>query len=85
MDALEEFLTSSSHPVKIFIASRNDGDLKARYESGQHLEIQATDNQQDIEQFIKDKLDKSPQFRSKISSQTQIKIVSTFRKKSQAM
>ncbi|KAI8675457.1 hypothetical protein NCS57_00446900 [Fusarium keratoplasticum] len=85
MDALEEFLNSSSHPVKIFIASRNDGDLKARYESGQHLEIQATDNQQDIEQFIKDKLDKSPQFRSKISSQTQIKIVSTFRKKSQAM
>ncbi|RMJ06853.1 hypothetical protein CDV36_013538 [Fusarium kuroshium] len=85
MDALEEFLNSSSHPVKIFIASRNDTDLKARYESGQHLEIQATDNQQDIEQFIEDKLDKSPQFRSKISSQTQTKIVSTFKTKSQAM
>ncbi|KAM0425046.1 hypothetical protein ACHAPT_009848, partial [Fusarium lateritium] len=85
MDTLEEFLTTSSHPVKIFIASRNDADLKARYESGQHLEIQATDNQQDIEQFIEDKLDKSPQFRTKISTQTQIKIVSAFKKKSQAM
>ncbi|KAF4974626.1 hypothetical protein FZEAL_8485 [Fusarium zealandicum] len=85
LDILDELLSSSSHPIKIFIASRNDGDLKARYQEGRHLEIQATDNQGDIEQFVQDKLDKSPQFRDKISMETQQEVISVFRIKSQQM
>jgi ankyrin repeat domain-containing protein 50 len=85
MDVLDEIVVEALHPVKVFIASRNDGDLKARYAIGRHLEIRATDNQGDIEQFIMHRISRSPIFREKISPETQVKVVQTFRTKSQGM
>ncbi|GKZ33027.1 hypothetical protein AbraIFM66950_002744 [Aspergillus brasiliensis] len=48
----EDLLSSSTRPVKVFIASRPDKDVQQQVRSHPNIEVQATDNHQDIQAYI---------------------------------
>jgi hypothetical protein len=52
----------SSSLLKVFISSRPDRDIKHRFSSGHNKEIRATDNRDDIEKFVVEKLATSPKY-----------------------
>lgn len=85
MDVLDLVVEKTKQPVKIFIASRQDQDLKDRYKSRGYLEITAKDNQDDIEKFLLSKLEQSTFCRTKMSTQAREEILKVFQTKSQGM
>lgn len=50
--ALTKIMDSSIKPVKIFVSSRDDGDIVLRLENSPNLYIEASDNIGDIECFV---------------------------------
>ncbi|RAH86793.1 hypothetical protein BO86DRAFT_428564 [Aspergillus japonicus CBS 114.51] len=52
----EELLRVSRRPVRLFIASRPDGDIRSRFQSHPNIEIQATDNRDDIQMYIRQRI-----------------------------
>ncbi|KAJ4327744.1 hypothetical protein N0V84_001853 [Fusarium piperis] len=57
LDILDWASKSSSRPVKIFISSRPEGDIRQRLAHLPNLEISARNNSHDIEKFIKESAD----------------------------
>jgi ankyrin repeat domain-containing protein 50 len=53
---LDSLVAESKNPVKIFIASRPDEDIRNRFSTQPNIEIQATDNHGDIEKYIDAKI-----------------------------
>lgn len=49
--------TSNQNLVKVFITSRNDGDLRRRFEGSPNVYIQERDNSADIDLYIKAEID----------------------------
>lgn len=49
--------TSNRNPVKVFITSRNDGDLRRRFEGSPNVYIQERDNSDDIKLYIKTEIE----------------------------
>ncbi|KAK8034079.1 hypothetical protein PG993_009074 [Apiospora rasikravindrae] len=85
MDTLESVRISSTSTVKIFVASRDDGDIKTRYEATSNLLISASDNQEDIERFVLAQIDAST-WRDNPKMQGVLdEIIDTFKTKSQGM
>jgi Cdc6-like AAA superfamily ATPase len=78
------FLNHASRPVKIFISSRPDGDIKERFKSRANIEIQATDNHDDIATFVESEITEHPRWK-KISLSLQKEIVDTLQKRSKGM
>lgn len=85
ISALEEILDCSSKPIKIFISSRPDNDIKDRFEIGPNVGIQATDNQDDIATFVKAQIREHKSGRNKLSAKLEDEIVDTLLRKSQGM
>jgi ankyrin repeat domain-containing protein 50 len=52
IEAFDYLLSKAERPLKIFIASRPDGDIRDRFLSQPNIEIQATDNEMDIQRFV---------------------------------
>lgn len=52
LQLFQDLLSSSTRPVKLFIASRPDGDVQQQVRSYPNIDIQATDNHQDIQAYI---------------------------------
>ncbi len=57
IDVLDSLVTSANKPVKVFISSRRDIDIKQQYEQGPHVVIEATDNAGDISAYVAEQLD----------------------------
>jgi hypothetical protein len=57
LEALKDLITSSNSLVKIFISSRDEGDLKLELEGVPNLYIHARDSADDIEAFVKREVD----------------------------
>jgi len=53
---LNNVLKNALKPVKIFVSSRPDGDIKEMFENEKNVYIQAADNQDDISKFIKEEI-----------------------------
>lgn len=53
LSSLKTNKTSNQNPVKVFITSRNDGDLRRRFEGSPNVYIQEHDNSDDIKLYIK--------------------------------
>jgi ankyrin repeat domain-containing protein 50 len=86
MEVLDGLLEQSTKPIKIFISSRPDQDIRDRFDSGPNIGIQATDNQGDIATFVDSKIKKSPeQWRKKISDDLRREIRKTLVEKSNGM
>jgi len=62
MDILDTLVTQSPKPVKIFISSRPDRDVRYRFECGPNVCVGAADNRGDIAKFVNDKIDNSPEY-----------------------
>jgi hypothetical protein len=86
VDILDTLVTQSPKPVKIFISSRPDRDIKHRFECGPNVHIKATDNRVDIAKFVDDKLKNSPDhWRNSISPDLKREIRETIVNKSEGM
>lgn len=84
--AFDNLLTSSSKPIKIFISSRPDEDIKFRFETGPNVAIQATDNQNDIVKFVTARIEVDDKNRRiKLSGELKEDIIGTISRKSQGM
>ena len=84
VEIFDYFLANASRPVKIFISSRPDSDIKDRFKSRANIEIQAIDNHNDIATFVENEIIKHPRW-NKISPALQDQIIDTLQKRSQGM
>jgi hypothetical protein len=84
IETFDYFLVHASRPVKIFISSRPDGDIKERFKNRANIEIQATDNHDDIATFVESEITKHRRWK-KISPGLRKEIVETLQKRSQGM
>ncbi|KAH8889900.1 hypothetical protein GQ53DRAFT_591978, partial [Thozetella sp. PMI_491] len=82
--ALNNLLSQSKKPLKIFISSRPDGDIRDYFSSWPTVEIQATHNQSDIEKFVHEEIVKHRRW-SKMQKSLQRDIVTTFLGRSTGM
>ncbi|TKA82405.1 hypothetical protein B0A49_00003 [Cryomyces minteri] len=82
IEVLDSLVSQSPKPVKIFISSRPDQDIKTRFETGPNVSIKATDNEKDIAKFVEQMMKKNG---SHLSDDLRKRIVSTLLVKSQGM
>ncbi|KAJ5345264.1 hypothetical protein N7452_003268, partial [Penicillium brevicompactum] len=57
LKVLNSFLTSSKNPVKIFISSRPDSDIRSRLKDSPTIAVSASSNQRDIELYLETELE----------------------------
>ncbi|OCL11473.1 hypothetical protein AOQ84DRAFT_386815, partial [Glonium stellatum] len=84
IETIEFVLSRSERPLKVFISSRPDGDIRDRFLSRPNVEIQATHNQGDIEKFVSQEIVKHRRWK-KISLSLQERIVKTLLDRSDGM
>ncbi|KAM0228770.1 hypothetical protein ACHAPO_010520 [Fusarium lateritium] len=70
--------------TRVFISSRTDDDIRRHFQDKPIIEIQATDNEADINSFVRDELSQDPRWNS-LSSDLQQHIETVFHDKSQGM
>jgi hypothetical protein len=58
LDALQRILKKSTCPIKVFVASRDDQDIKLHLDGLPNVYIRPTDNHTDIHRFIRDEIDR---------------------------
>ncbi|KAI1388967.1 uncharacterized protein F4822DRAFT_263886 [Hypoxylon trugodes] len=85
IDALDDVVSTSPGLVKVFIASRDDDDIKQKYGGGHNLRIQASDNQADIDKYVAHKIDQTKWCRTGMPPEMRDEVIQTFRRKSQGM
>ena len=86
VNILDTLVTQSPKPVKIFISSRPDQDIKHRFGCGPNVHIKATDNRDDIAKFVNDKLNNSPEYwQNSINRDLKREICETLVDKSEGM
>lgn len=56
IDILVELVNRAKNPVKLFISSRREQDIVNRLPVGNVIEIDAPDNQEDIQKFVEQKI-----------------------------
>ncbi len=84
-EALEFLLSKSERPLKVFISSRPDGDIRRHFISYPNIEIQATDNKDDIEKFVIEKIVQHPLWEKKMPADIKQRIIRTLKDKSGVM
>jgi ankyrin repeat domain-containing protein 50 len=84
IETFDYLLDQALRPVKIFISSRPDGDIRERFKGRANIEIQATDNHDDIATFVESEITKHRRWK-KISPGLQEEIIETLQKRSQGM
>ncbi|KAH7160654.1 hypothetical protein EDB81DRAFT_782712 [Dactylonectria macrodidyma] len=81
---IQDLISKSERPLKVFISSRSEDDIKRHFASRPTVEIQATDNQGDIEKFVNAEIDRPRQW-GPISPSLRRDIVETLFQRSQGM
>ena len=82
--AIEFLLSTSERPLKVFISSRPDGDIRDSFLSRPNIDIQAIDNQGDIRVFVEKEIIKHRRW-TKISPSLRDTIVKTLLDRSNGM
>lgn len=84
---LNELVQQEDLLVKVFIASRNDGDLWDNYAVGPHWNISANDNSEDIRRYVLSMLENTriTWWRQRLRQETKNAILDTFQVKSEGM
>ncbi|KAK5021045.1 hypothetical protein LTR16_000440 [Cryomyces antarcticus] len=80
IEVLDSLVSQSPKPIKIFISSGPDPDIKTRFETGPNVPIKATDNEEDIAKFVEEMVERNG---SCLSDDLRKRIVSTLLVKSQ--
>jgi ankyrin repeat domain-containing protein 50 len=84
IERIEFLLTHSKKPLMVFISSRPDGHIRDRYLSRPNIEIQATENQGDIEKFVNEEIIKHRRWQ-RISPSLREDIIKTLLDRSNGM
>jgi len=84
IETIDYLLAEASNPVKIFVSSRPDGDIKERLKDRANIEINATDNQDDISKFVNSEIVKHRRW-TKMPVKLKTQIVETLQQQSQGM
>jgi ankyrin repeat domain-containing protein 50 len=84
IELMDHLLAEASNPVKIFISSRPDGDIKERLKDRANIAIDATKNQYDISRFVNSEIRKHRRW-GKMPPKLQAQIVETVQQQSQGM
>jgi ankyrin repeat domain-containing protein 50 len=85
IEVFDSLLTESSKPVKIFISSRPDKDIKSRFQYGPNVGIQATDNHHDIAKFVDSKIEHNSTWFNNFPPALRDEVVQTLLSKSKGM
>jgi len=84
IEVFDYLLSEAKNPLKIFISSRPDGDIKERLKERANIEIKATDNYNDISKFVRSRITKHRKWKT-MSPHLQDKIIETLHDGSQGM
>lgn len=84
VSAMERLMSKAKKTLKIFIASRPDAETRDLFTSQPNIEIQARDNQVDIEKFVIEEINKGGRQR-RISPRLREKIVNVILESSHGM
>lgn len=84
IEVFDYLLAEASNPLKIFISSRPELDIRKKLSGRTNIEIQAKDNYHDITKFVKSRILEHSRWDS-LSSALQKKTVTTLQDKSQGM
>jgi ankyrin repeat domain-containing protein 50 len=84
VETFENLLRDAVNPVKIFISSRPDGDIKDSLQSYSNITIQASDNDDDIATFVRGEIVRHRRW-SRISAELRDEVVGTLLTRSQGM
>ncbi|KAL5331179.1 hypothetical protein ACEPPN_000708 [Leptodophora sp. 'Broadleaf-Isolate-01'] len=84
IDAIKLLLSKSERPLKVFISSRPDRDIRFQFLSGPNIEIQARHNEKDIRKFVYEEIINHGGWRDMFPS-LQEEIVKTLLDRSQGM
>ena len=84
LEAFDYFIENAKSPVKIFISSRPDKDLRERFEGKANISINASDNQQDITKFVESEIKKHLRW-DKLKPELKEEIVETIQAGSKGM
>ncbi|KAI1751902.1 hypothetical protein F4782DRAFT_531142 [Xylaria castorea] len=85
MEVLQNLVSRCKTPLKLFISSREDEDIKRQFRDGRDLRITATDNQADIDRFVVSRLGANYWCQDSLGDRTRREIMRTFTEKSQGM
>ena len=86
MDILDQLIAESPKPLKIFISSRRDRDMKQHFENGPNVQIRAIDNRDDIAKFVNHEITASGKFwHDEVSSELKELICKTLVEKTGGM
>lgn len=87
LDFLDSIPGKSSKPVRIFISSRPEGDIHQRLVHLSSIEIQASDNGNDIDKFILESIERNGRWNDALRQDELLKneIIQTLRDKSNGM
>ncbi|KAI9670483.1 MAG: hypothetical protein M1817_004350 [Caeruleum heppii] len=81
LQALVRILKESISVVKVFVASRDDGDIECRLAASPNISIRATDNHEDILRYILTEVDKAitdkALLRGNVSDGLRVRVVDT--------
>jgi ankyrin repeat domain-containing protein 50 len=84
VETIEFLLSSAKSSLRVFISSRPDADIRDRFISRPNIEIQATDNHEDIKKFVNEEIVKHRRW-NKISTQLREQMVHTLLARSEGM
>lgn len=84
MEAIDFLLSESKRPLKLFISSRPDEDIRVHFLARPNIEIQAKDNEGDVKKFVNERIAKSKSLES-MSSLLREYIIKTLFDRSQGM
>jgi ankyrin repeat protein len=85
VNLLDDLVQGAGRPVKVFIASRLDQDIKERFEGGPNVAIRAVDNRDDIARYVGAEIASRPDWTRKVSDSLCEEVVQTLSLKSQGM
>ncbi|PGH08637.1 hypothetical protein GX51_01157 [Blastomyces parvus] len=83
-ELFDYLVTRAAKPVKVFISSRPDIDIKITFSSHPNIRIQASDNDDDISKFVKSEITRHLRW-NKMSVELQNDIIKTLQQGSQGM
>lgn len=89
LSALNEIITNAASLVRVFVSSRDDGDIVCQLDDCPNIYIRASDNESDIINFVEHQVSTAIKHkriaRGKVSSEMQQSIVATLTEGAQGM
>jgi hypothetical protein len=82
---LDALARTAARPVKLFISSRLDRDMRERFAGGPTVAVGASDNSDDIARFVAAEMDKRQHWARRLPDGLREEIIETLRENSHGM